>query len=760
MKLIAGVLLAAAAMASAPGASGATASRTLCIDDGGVLRWTDDGSEATLFGVNYYPPFSSDYKDIKTAGLDAHEVIRQDICHFRRLGFTCLRLHAFDQSISTFDGGLIDNEHLELLDYLVDEAAKAGLYTVLTPIAWWGPHKVADPQSFSARFTMPEMTSDPDALKCQTRFLAEFATHVNRYSGKSYAQDPAVAAFECINEPKYAEGVDSASVLAYVNALVDALKAVTQKPVFYCGWFGYADVVGMSRADGLSGSYYPAGNRSYRAHPDLQLRRIVASTLFRTGEDFRLRRCVPRDAPDSMSHKPRMIYEFDASDTPGAYMFPALAKLFRAEGVQVAAQFAYDCMALADRNTSWQTHYLNLVYTPEIAVSMAIAAEAMKRVPRGGRYVPATDELDFPPFYVNAVRNLSQLVADDAYFYTATPTVPPPAAGRLRRIYGCGASSVAASSGNGAYFLDKVHDGLWRLQLYPSIVQISDPYKNGRQVKRVVVGASPRFYLNLPDVGGAYHVHGTNGVAVATAEGGYVTLAPGDYLLSSCDMLSEVDLAASAELDVPQYVAPPAVSAQRVESLRHEAARLVGAPVRDLTSPSKWNFCEWIDMDLAQMQCDSGFARREERDGRRYLHVESAGFAEGQRRVLSAGIAASGADYAAEFPAAGPGRTLVVRVRATTDDTTRLQVVLVDADDVPWGATVPLSTEWRDVRIDMAKEMKYLSKWRIGEAPPPSARADIRRAESFRFLIGRWLFDEGTASRPHGFDVERVTVED
>ena len=70
-------LLATAAMAVP------RADRLAKVDAEGVMRWTDDGSEVALFGVNYYPPFTVDYKSIKEKGLDFSQVMREDVAHFR-----------------------------------------------------------------------------------------------------------------------------------------------------------------------------------------------------------------------------------------------------------------------------------------------------------------------------------------------------------------------------------------------------------------------------------------------------------------------------------------------------------------------------------------------------------------------------------------------------------------------------------------------------------------------------------------------------
>ena len=59
-----------------------------------------------------------------------------------------------------------------------------------------------------------------------------------------------------------------------------------------------------------------------------------------------------------------MVYEFDSADMLTGYMYPAMVRAFRSGGVQFAAMFAYDMLATASRNLGWQTHYLNLVYTP------------------------------------------------------------------------------------------------------------------------------------------------------------------------------------------------------------------------------------------------------------------------------------------------------------------------------------------------------------------------------------------------------------
>ncbi len=521
-----------------------SANRAAHVDAHGVLRWTDDQSEVALIGVNYYPPFAIDHAELKRLGADISAVMREDVAHFRRLGLGCVRIHCFERQFSTPDGAFVENEHARLMDELVALCATNGLYMVFTPIAWWGTG-AAPTDGFSDHFEMRDMTSKPDAWNIQARFLRAFAERVNTFTGRRYADEPSILAFECINEPIYPQDWPDEKVTAYVNTLVDALRSSgTKKPIYYNAWLKRAAAVGASRADGATGVYYPTGLASGQALRGSQLGRIRGSTF--------------HENPQALTHKAKMIYEFDAADTPGSYMYPALGKLFRAEGVQVASMFQYDPMRLAPVNRNWMTHDLNLVYTPRKALSLAIMAEVFRHVPRGGVYTPDAQTLAFPPFRADGERDLSEYAGTDAYYYTNDPVTPPPDVAALRRVWGCGTSSVAASTGTGAYFLDRVAPGVWRLQLYPSVFEMADPYTGRGNVKRVVLPDNPRITIRLPDLGERWHatalapVEGTSVSAQAFA----AVLAPGDYLITRAAPTA-AERATALSADLPPFIAPP-----------------------------------------------------------------------------------------------------------------------------------------------------------------------------------------------------------
>ena len=523
------------------------ADKTAYVDKQGVLRWNGSAEEVALLGVNYYTPFTVDYSEIQRAGGDHRQAILDDVSHFRRLGLGCVRIHCFDREFSDAQGNLVDNHHLELLDFLISTCASNGIYTVLTPIAWWGGGYVpGNIQGFSNNYTMQEMTTDPAAWKIQARFLKQFAEHVNRFTNKRYADDPAVLSFECINEPLYPDNTPDALVTSYINTLADALRASgTKKPIYYNSWQNRNAAAGAARIEGVTCASYPTGLVAGRSLSGSQLLSARGSTL----------------SPDSsIATKSRMVYEFDAADVPGSYMYPSMAKYFRSESVQVASQFQYDPLLLADKNRNWITHYLNLVYTPRKALSFAIAAEVFRRVPRGVDFGVLPDAAVFPPFRCSDKENLSEMITDDAFIYSNTTRSNPPHPDRLERVWGCGSSQCVSYKGTGAYFLDRFSVGLWRLQVYPDVFKAADPHANTGQQKVHLLPGSHQMRVNLPDLGADFQVFPFNGKTFKNqpvcAENSGFEVFPGDFLLVSGRVALGTALLRRAAAVAPAYTAP------------------------------------------------------------------------------------------------------------------------------------------------------------------------------------------------------------
>ncbi len=516
---VSGLLLAGGA------AAGQVADREIVFDQG-LLRWKDTREEVALFGVNYYAPFHWNYADLKAIGADHEQTIRTDLAHLKRLRLDLLRLHVFDREISDRQGNLLDNDHLRLLDYLIAQARGRGIYLVLTPIAWWGVPGRSD--GFSDAYSMPRMTTDPAAWAAQGRYLEQFLRHTNRYTGLTYADEPAIAAIELINEPQYPPDITDATITDYINTLARRVRgAGCGKPVFYNGWGGHLAAVSRATIEGCTFGWYPSGLVAGHA-----LRRNFLPVV----ADY------PEMRSPALAGKAIGVYEFDAADVPGSYMYAAMARAFRCGGVQFAAQFQYDPLPLAPFNKGWQTHYLNLVYAPGKTLSFMVAAEAFHRLPRLGeqRRYPANNVFGVlrpglpPEFRVSYEEDLSEYVSEMAFLYSNTTRTSPPVREKLERIAGRGSSPIVRYGGTGAYFLDRVAPGCWVMQVYPDAVWVNDPFGPDsfeREVSRVYWRSWP-MRISLPDLGPDFTAAFHNTRMTARANQGEITASPGVWILT------------------------------------------------------------------------------------------------------------------------------------------------------------------------------------------------------------------------------------
>ena len=102
-----------------------------------------------------------------------------------------------------------------------------------------------------------------------------------------------------------------------------------------------------------------------------------------------------------------------------------MTREYRRGGIQFATMFSYDEHQTASRNLSWQTHFLNMVYTPSKAIGGMISAQVMKRIPRGKHYGYYPQNNNFGDFKVDFYQDLGQLNAEDMFYYSNNTTDQP-----------------------------------------------------------------------------------------------------------------------------------------------------------------------------------------------------------------------------------------------------------------------------------------------------------------------------------------------
>jgi hypothetical protein len=386
---------------------------------------------------------------------------------------------------------------------------------------------------------------------------------------------------------------------------------------------------------------------------------------------------------------------------------------------------------IADSNAALATHYLNLVYTPAKALSLAIAREVFRRVPAGtAPFEKRFDAHVFGPFRTDAARNLSEMVTETDYLYTNDPITPPPAPEKLARVWGHGSSPVVRSDGSGCYFLDRRAPGEWRLQLYPNIMDVDDPFAKRKGVKVSVVKGDVTLRIALPDLGEPF-----------TA-----TLAPGDWKVLRGGKVSPADYA-----DGPRYCAPaPPKVVPTPRKPPHETRNQA-----ELAAGRPWNFFDVKGVVGNELWRQKLYQTKDDR-GRVAFRLEKDSFVEHPTEAVRS--PSDGEAYAQARPCAGPGNVFVFHARATRPATTSVQFLLAQTDGRMWGCYVPLTSEWRDIRVP-AEQFAYMRN-KPGVAPQGDATApDIRLADSISLVFGRWMYPK-TAAEPHGFEISFVGVEE
>jgi hypothetical protein len=536
-------------------AAPAPATRAVFLDRDGVVRWRDNRQEVVLYGANYTLPSASDYRAAGYLHADRKKMIEEDMAHFARMGWDGLRLSFWgDWENADKAGNLVENDHLDLQDYLIAQARARGIYILFSPITTYNANwpdalqDTTDP-GFSKYYDRGKLGTDSAAWAAQVNYIKQILEHVNPYTGVALKDEPSILFIEPINEPWHRpENLDMS--VRYINALADAIRSTgTNKLIFYnvSQDFRITEAIRKSKVQGVTFGWYPTGLNSGR---ELQ------GNYLRTVDHFN-----PMMSRE-LQGLPRIVYEFDSPDLRNAYMYPAMARTFRTVGTQFAAMFAYDMLRTSSRNLGWQTHFLNLVYTPRKAISSVIAAEAMRRLPRGQSYGQYPANTRFGDFRVSYENNSSELLAADAFMHAGDTRNVPVATSRLQRIAAYGSSPIVEYQGEGAYFLDKVRPGLWRLELYPDAVPVRDPFEMpnaDKIVTRAIYLAWP-IRITLPDLGSTFSVQRLNrGVALGmnNARDGRFTASPGVYLLSAH---GPVDLASLpthvGRVAMSEFVAP------------------------------------------------------------------------------------------------------------------------------------------------------------------------------------------------------------
>lgn len=529
---------------------------TIYIDKDGVMRWSDSRAEASFYGVNYTLPFAHAYRAMGYLGKDRKEAIDRDVYHLSRLGFNAYRIHVWDVEISDAKGQLLENEHLNLLDYLISKLKERNIRILITTMTNFGngyPERNQNTGAFTYLYDKCQIHKNPEAIAAQENYIGQLVKHLNPYTKQSYKDDPFIIGFEINNEPCHSG--TPAQTEEYINKMLTALKkAGNKKPVFYNVSHNMSHTEAYYKTDiqGTTYQWYPIG---------LVAGRTRKGNFLPYVDQYN----IPFSNLKNFDKKAKAVYEFDPADITYSYMYPAMARTFRSKGFQWITQFAYDPIDMAWANTEYQTHFLNLAYTPNKAISMKIAAEVAYSIPRNQKFNTYPQDTIFDKFQVSYLQDLSVLHSGDKFFYSNNTISKPIAPEQLKSIAGCGSSPIVTYEGTGAYFIDQLEDGVWRLEVMPDALQIQDPFEKPSLDKEVVTIAWNEWNMDikLPQLGENFKVAAINkgNTFNKTSNGTSIAIKPGVYLLTQANYTPKNQWSANTKwnnITLGEYVAPEA----------------------------------------------------------------------------------------------------------------------------------------------------------------------------------------------------------
>lgn len=168
--------------------------------------YAPNGGELSLWGVNFQPCLSWEYNDrLKRHGIPQTAEALRRVAHnnleeVSKLKVSVIRCHLTPADFTDAEGNLVETPYLDVLDYMVAEAAERGIYITLALINHMGSGYV--PNSVFMTAARQEWVHDKEVVRKSKNYVRQLLTRKNNYSGTTYAAEKHIALWELINEPE------------------------------------------------------------------------------------------------------------------------------------------------------------------------------------------------------------------------------------------------------------------------------------------------------------------------------------------------------------------------------------------------------------------------------------------------------------------------------------------------------------------------------------------------------------------------------
>jgi mannan endo-1,4-beta-mannosidase len=213
--------------------------------DGGLIEV--QGAQFVLGGKAIVPHGINSYPLLQHAGEERWDAVRDVFAQARALGRPLVRTNAFMDGgenparLRDADGSLRE-EGLVALDGLLAEAANARVRLLLVLENNWddygGAPAVVRAVAPSEQLPKDAFWSDARALASQHTLIRAIVDRTNSITGMRYAQDPAIFAWELVNEARCTdtEYCDDRTLVRWARDMADAVRAAgAEQPVAWGG---------------------------------------------------------------------------------------------------------------------------------------------------------------------------------------------------------------------------------------------------------------------------------------------------------------------------------------------------------------------------------------------------------------------------------------------------------------------------------------------------------------------------------------------
>lgn len=492
-----------------------------------------------------------------------------------KLKVSVIRCHLTPADFTDAEGNLVETPYLDVLDYMVAEAAERGIYITLALINHMGSGYV--PNSVFMTAARQEWVHDKEVVRKSKNYVRQLLTRKNNYSGTTYAAEKHIALWELINEPEAFSYTDIQSnpaayadfqswaagngqqdndasyalfrqelIRDYIDGMYDVIReAGAQQPVVWShNWHRYRndnpDIFKgalASKAEAVACCNYPGQDlvpQDYWSNPKDLTSQDYSGWFNQYFDDVNGYGWMT--LPE-YAGKAKTVYEFETFFNQSAYLYPIQAQYFRALGVQCASMWTYTMQEYAPYHCG--SHFLSLTCTPKKAASFIVAGEIYKSTPLGQMYDRLVNEQLGSNFAISKSRDVSIFSSPEKFYHSGDVTqwCPLNVSDGVRSIVGIGSSPLVTYTGTGIYFIDE-RDGELFVTLEPNHRWLREPWDSRLQTK---VSALDYDTPNTMSIGlkawkeGKYTLYrisdGRRQKAGVLDGLGGMSLTPGDYVI-------------------------------------------------------------------------------------------------------------------------------------------------------------------------------------------------------------------------------------